>query len=231
MSEAIGDARRIEQLLAQPPNLHGQTTHALVSGALEWIDRMQRPRRTLETGCGLSTIVFVARGDNHTCITPYADEPSRVREYCEQHGIDTSRVTFCIEPSELALPNLETDPLDLVLIDGSHAFPHVFIDYFYSSRLLAVGGVMVIDDVHLWTGNVLRDFLSSEPEWRLVEEWDGRTVAFEKEQELSSRDWFDQPYVLHRSSPWRARARMTQSLLARRDFGTLAAYARGVLRR
>ena len=39
---------------------------------------------------------------------------------------------------------------------------------------------MVIDDVHLWTGKVLRDFLRSEPEWQLEEEWDGRTAAFRK---------------------------------------------------
>ncbi len=221
----------LEQLLEHPPALHGETTHSLVRGALEWIGRLPRPLRTLETGCGLSTLVFVSRGDEHACITPYGSERDRVREYCAQHGLDASRVTFHIDRSEVVLPTLDASPLDLILIDGSHAFPHVFIDWFYSSQRLAVGGTMVIDDVHLWTGKVLRDFLRSEPEWQLEEEWDGRTAAFRKLQELRSCDWFDQPYVQQRSSPWRARARMASSLLRRGDLETLADYVRNMVPR
>jgi hypothetical protein len=118
-----------------------------------------------------------------------------------------------------------------VLIDGSHAFPHVFIDYFYSARSLRVGGTIVVDDVHLWTGNVLRDFLNSEPEWAMVEQWDGRTVAFRKLAELQPRDWFDQPYVFGRSTPSRARARMAWAMLKRRDMSTLVSYSHDTLRR
>jgi hypothetical protein len=42
-------------------------------------------------------------------------------------------VTFEINRSELALPALDPEPLDLVLIDGSHAFPHVFVDWMYTA--------------------------------------------------------------------------------------------------
>jgi predicted O-methyltransferase YrrM len=216
-------------LLANPPNLHGGTTHSLVRGALQWIDRLPRPLRTLETGCGLSTLVFALRGDEHACITPYASEPDAVKDYCAQHGIDASRVTFHIDTSEIILPHLDSAPLDVILIDGSHAFPHVFIDYFYSTSALAVGGTLILDDVHLWTGKVLRDFLNSEPEWRLVQQWDGRTAAFEKIAELESRDWFDQPYVNSRSGPWRARSRMALALLRQKDLLTLERYIRGMV--
>lgn len=219
-----------DQLLADPPALHGSTTHSLVRGSLDWINRLPRPLRTLETGCGLSTLVFVLRGDEHVCITPYADEPDRVRRYCAEQGIEGTSVRFEIERSELVLPSLDAGPLDLVLLDGSHAFPNVFIDYFYSARLLTVGGTMIVDDVHLWTGKVLRDFLCAEPEWELVEEWDGRTIAVRKVADLPSRDWFDQPYVRDRSTPTRTRARMTRSLLQQRDLNTLGRYARSMLR-
>lgn len=220
---------RLERILANPPPLHGETTYSLLSAALRWIASLPRPLHTLETGCGLSTIVFALRDDDHVCITPYGTEPEAVQRYCAQEGIGTGTVTFLVHPSELVLPSLEIVPRDVVLIDGSHAFPHVFIDYFYAARLLRVGGTMIIDDVHLWTGNVLRHFMLSEPEWELMIVWDGRTVAFRKNVELTSRDWFDQPFVSARSTPWRARARMAASMLRKRDFATLARYARALV--
>jgi predicted O-methyltransferase YrrM len=225
-------APELQRLLANPPALHGETTYTLVASALEWIDRQPRPLRTLETGCGLSTIVFAMRGDQHICITPYSTEPDAVQHYCAENGIDAGSVTFKVERSEAVLPTLDAALRDLVLIDGSHAFPQVFIDYFYAARLLAVGGTLIVDDVHLWTGKVLRTFLESEPDWVLETEWDGRTVALRKIQEPTvTRDWFDQPFVLSRSSPWRARARMTSSMLRNRDFATLERYIRSMLPR
>lgn len=223
------EALPLQRLLADPPALHGDTTHSLVVAALEWIDRQPRPLRTLETGCGLSTLVFVLRGDEHVCITPDADEADRVRRYCDEHELDGSRVSYRIERSEVALPSLALEGLDLVLIDGSHAFPQVFIDAFYSAQMLRVGGTLIVDDIHLWTGKVLRDFLCAEPEWKLLEEWDGRTVAFRKVSALTSRDWFDQPYVRDRSTPTRTRVRMGVSLLKQRDLAKLLEYARGTL--
>ena len=49
-------------------------------------------------------------------------------------------------------PTLELDALDLVLIDGSHSFPQVFIDWYYTQSALKVGGALLVDDVHIWTG-------------------------------------------------------------------------------
>lgn len=219
----------IEQLLDHPPALHGDVTHSLVRPALDWIGRLPRPLRTFETGCGLSTLVFVLRGDQHACVTPYASEPHAVRQYCHQHGLDVSGVTFHVDRSEAVLPTLELGPLDLILIDGSHAFPQVFIDYFYSAQSLVVGGTLMVDDVHLWTGKVLRDFLFREPEWKAIDEWAGRTIAFCKVAQLRSCDWFDQPYVRQRSSPWRARGRMALSLLKKGDLETLRGYAQDLL--
>jgi hypothetical protein len=228
----ISSTPDLQYVLANQPALHGDTTYTLVPSALEWIDRQPRPLRTLETGCGLSTIVFAMRGDEHICITPYPTERDALERYCGENRIDSSRVQFQIERSEVVLPGLEARPRDLVLIDGSHAFPQVFIDYFYASQLLVVGGTLIVDDVHLWTGKVLRTFLESEPDWELETEWDGRTVALRKTQEpTTSRDWFDQPFVLSRSTPWRARARMTSSMLRNRDYATLQRYVRSMLPR
>src|SRR4051812_19996956 len=181
----------LQDVLADPPLVHewmstdGLMTHGLLPDALAYLEATVTPgQRTLETGSGLSTITFALRGAEHTCIVPDPAEPERIRAYCQRRGIDTGGLRFHVAPSERALPTLQLDPLDLVLIDGSHSFPQVFIDWLYVQTALKVGGTLIVDDVHIWTGKVLRDFLRSEPEWELEERWAGRTATFRKIAEI-----------------------------------------------
>jgi predicted O-methyltransferase YrrM len=220
-------ATSVREVLADPPLVHewmstdGLMTHGLLPEALAFIERTVSPgQRTLETGSGLSTIAFALRGANHICVVPDDAETDRIRRYCEQHGIDATRITFHVAPSERALPSLELEPLDLILIDGSHSFPHVFIDWFYTQQALKVGGTLIVDDVHIWTGRVLRDFLSAEPEWELTNRWAGRTVAFRKIRETNpAKDWADQPLVWRRTRPETlGRVRMLAGLARAGDF-------------
>jgi predicted O-methyltransferase YrrM len=58
-------------------------------------------------------------------------------------------VEFHEDRSELLLPRLvrEGRRFDFAFIDGLHHFDHVFVDLFYTHRLLRPGGVVVLDDV------------------------------------------------------------------------------------
>jgi len=230
----------LQQLLDDAPAIHGEAggddliTHGLLVGALEFIDRVVQPgSRTLETGSGYSTILFAMKGAQHTCIVPNQPEIDRILAYCEQQSIDTSNLTFQAKPSERVLPTLDTGPLDLVLIDGSHSFPQVFIDWFYVAEALQVGGHMLVDDVHLWTGRVLRDFLAAEPEWQIVDELGGRTAIVHKVGEVDpDRVWNEQPYVLkktHLGAP--TMARQSVSMVRHGHADELAARVREVARR
>ena len=196
----------LDQLFADAPALHGPAgapgpTHGLLDDALRFIDRTVRAGdRTLETGSGYSTILFALKSTQHVCIVPQRQEVDRIRAYCDEHGISTATVEFHFAPSERVLPALDLDRLDLVLVDGSHSFPQVFIDWFYTASALKVGGHLLIDDVHLWTGRVLRDFLLDEPEWAKVTELRGRTAIFRKTAEVDlDRLWTDQRYVRQRT--------------------------------
>lgn len=53
--------------------------------------------------------------------------------------------------SEYGLPELcqRGVKVDFGFIDGWHTFDHTLIDFFYINRMLKVGGVVVIDDVHM----------------------------------------------------------------------------------
>ena len=68
-----------------------------------------------------------------------------------------------VEASEDVLPDLQLHAeLDLIIVDGNHTFPAPMVDWFYMTRHLRTGGVLVVDDVELWTGAVLADFLDGE---------------------------------------------------------------------
>jgi len=199
----------LQELLNDSPKLHriGKVgvhvpiSYDLSDQALHLIDQnVDQNSHTLETGAGISTILFAIKHAHHTCIVPDGDLADRIREYCQQRNISVERIDFHIGKSENILPGLLSDQLDLVLIDGQHAFPAPFIDWYYTARKLKIDGMLLIDDIQLWTGRILKDFLREEPEWRLTGELSGRTAAFVKEKDYSQEKWWgQQPYIVRKS--------------------------------
>jgi predicted O-methyltransferase YrrM len=196
-----------EALISNPPRLHQEGERGqlecwgLHPAALRSLSRRLQPGwRTLETGAGVSTILFAVMQTDHTCVVPSSEEVTRIKAFCAAREVSTARVTFVEERSEEALPRLSPGPLDLVLIDGSHSFPTVFIDWYYTASRLREGGWLLIDDTNLWTGRVLRDFLDAEEDWALVEEVPFRTATFQKRSNVQGvRNWVFQPYVVSHS--------------------------------
>jgi len=197
----------LERLLRERPKLHLNRDGVLTSWAagddvLRFIhDSIGLESRTLETGAGLSTIVFALRGARHTCVTPDAGEVERIRAFCEGHGVPLKTVTFVTKASQEALPSLQPGALDLVLIDGSHGFPIPYLDWFYTAPHLREGGLLVVDDLQLWTAHTLVDFLRLEPEWRDIGRLAGRTAVFQKVAATAPKEWGFQPFVV-RHSDW-----------------------------
>jgi hypothetical protein len=166
-------------------------------------DAVQPGTRSMETGSGISTIVLLVLGAQHTSISPDGGEAQRIRSYCVDNNIPVDGFTPMIAKSEDVLPNLELDSeLDLIIVDGNHAFPAPMVDWFYMTRHLRTGGVLVVDDVELWTGAVLADFLDGEAGvWvRLA-----RTKRFAvyrlvgDKRDALERSWVDQPHVVKSS--------------------------------
>lgn len=161
-------------LAASQARFHGwaedvEVDWALNPEALEFLEASIKPgHRTLETGAGYSTVVFAAGGAIHTVISPLAWEHDRIRAWCDAQGIALGDVEFVAAPSQDVLPSLEPTPLDLVLIDGAHAFPIPYIDYWYTATRLVPGGLLALDDTHLRACHVLDEFLAMEtPRWRV----------------------------------------------------------------
>lgn len=221
----------LEELLRDAPQLNvaagGEpTAWPLAREVLAYIDgALDESSHTLETGIGLSTVLFAVKRCRHTCVAPFADEVERVRSYCRRRGLELDRVRFVVEESQRALPRLDAEALDLVLIDGNHAFPAPFIDWYYTAARLRRGGMLVVDDTQLWTGRVLREFLVEDPGWRLAEAYGTRAARFEKLFEgLPPTEWNEQPFVLRRSAGGGDLARLRKGVayLGRGQVGTFA---------
>jgi predicted O-methyltransferase YrrM len=198
----------LQGLLANPPGTHvsketgERLPWQIAPEVLELIDASVGPEsHTLETGAGVSTALFALKGCAHTCVVPWTSECDRLQAWGAQTGVSFDRVTFECEPSERVLPRLDSQPLDLVLIDGGHGFPTPFIDFFYAGRRLRRGGLLVVDDTQIWTGRVLHSFLKEQPGWEVAEELRMRSTVFRRTEEpgASLQEWNEQPYVKRRS--------------------------------
>jgi len=194
-------------LLRDAPKFHADESgrpHSwqLADEVLELIDdAVHQGSTTLETGAGVSTVLFAIKRSRHFCVVPAAGEVELIRRYCAERDVSTGTITFCVDQSERVLPKLDLPELDLVLIDGAHRFPSPFIDWFYTAARLKVGGALIVDDTNLWTAGILKQFLCEEPEWRLEREIAARTALFVKTQPLTTREWNYQPFVLRNSHP------------------------------
>ncbi|NJK39098.1 MAG: class I SAM-dependent methyltransferase [Oscillatoriales cyanobacterium RM2_1_1] len=117
------------------------------------------PRKTLEIGLayGASALAILAslrevHPDNnylHTAIDPFqktAWKNSALVAIEEENLQENFR--FLSDFSCFALPSLykSEEKFDLVYIDGSHLFEDVLVDFYFVSRLLTLGGVILFDD-------------------------------------------------------------------------------------
>ena len=118
-----------------------------------------KPQVTLEIGLsfGGSCLVFTASHRDlgrepkgqHIAIDPYE---SLVWDDCGLVAIERSGLCgyldFRAGPSSLELPKLisEGRRIDLVYIDGSHLFEDVFVDFYFVSKLLGDGRILLFDD-------------------------------------------------------------------------------------
>jgi predicted O-methyltransferase YrrM len=165
---------------------------------LEWIAQNVQPGfATLETGCGYSSVAFAVAGARHTVLSPIAAEHAAIQRWCAAQSIDLSQVEFLAQASQDVIHSLPQTPLDVVLIDGDHAFPMPLIDWYYTAERVKEGGMMLVDDTQIITGKILKDFLAMETDrWKLVGDFD-KTSVFQRitSNPVTRGVWFGmQPY-------------------------------------
>jgi predicted O-methyltransferase YrrM len=176
----------------------GLTCYGIGEDVLRFLaDSVGDGSKTLETGAGCSTLIFAIRKAQHTAITPSELEIRLIREYAKDNDIVLAGVRFVAEPSESYLPRCDVSNLDLVLLDGKHAFPWPMVDWFFTADRLKCGGLMLLDDVQMRSVAVLAEFMAADRGWQFVRSFSGKTLAFRKVTERTlDVAWHMQPWTV-----------------------------------
>lgn len=176
----------------------GLTNYGINADVLRFIaEYVCSDSRTLETGAGSSTLAFACRRARHIAITPSADEVRRIKDYAAERQIDLATVHFVEQSSEQFLPRCDHADLDVVLLDGKHAFPWPMVDWFYTADKLRRGGIMLLDDIKLRSVKVLVEFMHADPGWEFCREFSGRTAMFRKTKDrVLDVAWHMQPWTV-----------------------------------
>ena len=204
--------RTLADVLKDQPQFHRLADiHAGLDASLtSWAARLdtleamqsylQPGMKTMETGCGHSTVMFALSGAEHYCVTPAQGETERVQEFCQGSAIDTGGLHFMIGNSQDELAKLPEDLLlDLVFIDGGHFFPIPCIDWYYADLHLKAGGIFVLDDLRIPTVRMVYDFMRADRAWEQLRIIDDTAYFRKNRQAPNLHDWIEQEY--NRSFP------------------------------
>ncbi len=103
---------------------------------------------TIETGSGKSTLLLSHLSHKHTVFCTNSGEIlSKIQN---SQIADVAAIEFIEGPSQRTLPgHLFTQQAQLILIDGPHGYPFPDLEYYFLYPHLAIGGLLVIDDIHI----------------------------------------------------------------------------------
>jgi precorrin-6B methylase 2 len=152
---------------------------AMAPAALSGILQRGPFRLSVETGCGGSTIVLSHASGRHIAFAIEGNDRT-ITELRQQSDLRTENVTFIEGETKdtLAAYQFETE-LDLVLLDGPHAYPLPQIEFAYLFPRIRLGGWLVVDDIQIPSVHELFKFLEKESSV-VLEEVAVRTAFFRR---------------------------------------------------
>jgi precorrin-6B methylase 2 len=163
---------------------------AMAPAALEALAKRGPFQFSAETGCGGSTIVLSHISKHHTAFAIEGTERTitGLRQYADFRP-DT--VAFVEGETRRTLPQHRfEDPLDLVLLDGPHAYPFPQLEFAYLFPQVRAGGWVVLDDIQIPSVYELVRFMRMESSL-VLDEVAVRTAFFRKirESDLGPDGW------------------------------------------
>jgi cephalosporin hydroxylase len=185
------------------------------AAALFYLTRTLRADVTIETGFGGggSAGVIISAKENFSHQFHFSIDPSAsiVDNIVYRHLAANFSKEFLLvrEFSELALPRLANEyrhQVKLGFVDGGHHFDTALLDMIYFDRMLAFGGVIVVDDVlapavetacNYWRAN--------RPDYQAFDTLPN-TAIFQKILPSDARPWNHfRPFVVPNRSDWDCR--------------------------
>jgi len=143
-------------------------------------------RSSAETGCGGSTIVLSHASGRHTAFAIEGSDQT-ITELRKQTDLQTEKVIFVEGETRDTLPSYRfEDNLDLVLLDGPHAYPLPQLELAYLLPWIRLGGWLIVDDIQIPSVYELFHFLKNESSL-VLEEVTVRTAFFRRVSEVERR--------------------------------------------
>jgi Methyltransferase domain len=208
-SNRVDGVRQASAFLNDLPNVHERGDRPAHSGGLnprlgqvmiDEIGKLEGAPRSIETGAGNSTLLFMMLGCSAvTAIAPDEKLGQRIHSEAAERGLDDGVLRFINDRSERALPRLALDDkaaCEVGFIDGNHGWPSVFVDFCYLNMMLTLGGVLFVDDVHVYACAQLMLLLREQPEFELIS-LVGKMATFRKLTYAEFLpDWRGEPFIL-----------------------------------
>ena len=169
---AAMDSRLNETLKAIgkfPPDWHkaGTMYPALLRRVVERCHELD-VKHSMETGCGLSTIVFSQLSSDHKVFA--VDCGGSMTHVRQSTLLNPATVEFITGPTQLTLPRyVFQHALQLALIDGPHGYPFPDLEYFYIYPHLEENSLLIVDDIHIPTIHNMFRFLRDDDMFDLLE--------------------------------------------------------------
>lgn len=193
ISESLLSKKDAEKVVSS-----SSTCYGLQAEVLSFIAEVVNEKsKTLEIGAGCSTVIFALQQSEHVAVTPSVAETNLILEYLKAKEINAHKIFFVNQSSDVFLPSCDIKDLDIVLIDGKHAFPWPIIDWFYTVRMLRKDGLIIIDDANLPPVKILIDFMAVDPGWLMIRSFSAKTFVFKKLKEsVQDVAWHMQPFSM-----------------------------------
>ena len=116
-----------------------------------------RIAHSAETGTGRTTLLFSQLSDHHLVFTKDDEgDGDSLQRVQSSPLLQDGTVEFVIGPTQRTLLSHEfASELDVVYLDGPHAYPFPDLEYWATYPHLRAGGLLIIDDVNIPTiGNM-----------------------------------------------------------------------------
>jgi len=150
MHEDFSTRNLLAEISLLPSDWHGAGTMSdrVLTAMVEHSLAIKGVRCSAETGSGKTTLLFSHLSQSHTVFA--IDDGNSISRVKNSELFNRSSVTYVEGPSQLTLPRYEfTDQLQMVLIDGPHAYPFPDLEYYYFYPRIDVGGLLLIDDINI----------------------------------------------------------------------------------
>jgi precorrin-6B methylase 2 len=152
---------------------------AMAPAALSGILKRGPFQASAETGCGGSTIVLSHASHRHTAFAIEGNDRT-LTELRKQTDLRSENVIFVEGETKDTVPAYQFEgEMDLVLLDGPHAYPLPQIEFAYLFPRIRLGGWLVVDDIQIPSVYELFHFLEKESSV-VLEEVAVRTAFFRR---------------------------------------------------